>query len=462
MSARHSLLLSAALIGACLTTTAFAGRHAPAAQGTGLIWRGDDVTARSVVNQVAPAWERAGHGHVQLQPFNTASGIDAVASGQADVAGSARAADGSAEDANLIFTPVAWDALVMITNASNPVRGLTLKQVHDIYYGRIHNWSEVGGRDAPIDVYAVASPGDGVEFSLRQLLFGRGNQPVAAPRLYVNTHKLEDGVALNPNGLGAATLSDIRGNSRLKALAINGVTPSVANLADGSYVLYSPLYLVTNPRGPKAAQAQAFVDFAQTAPARAALRQRAVLPFQDGRALASMDGARRSRILAEVGARASRIAPAATPISAPGATYAARVAIAPTSPDTQAARRALERRRAKDQVAAAAPADEQTRLSGVSGSVAGMSVSNLAHASGAATTVNSPQTSGTNFTRVTADADTAAGHTDHGGKTYRVARGDTLTSIARKHDIDVARLRDWNHLSGNRVRPGQWLRLSHD
>jgi len=462
MSARHSALLSAALIGACLSTAAFAGSHAHAAHGSGLIWRGDDVTARSVVSEVAPVWERAGHGHVELQPFNTASGIDAVVSGQADVAGSARASDGSAEDANLIFTPVAWDALVMITNASNPVRSLTLKQVHDIYYGRIHNWSEVGGRNAPIDVYAVASPGDGVEFSLRQLLFGRGNQPVAAPRLYVNTRKLEDGVALNPNGLGASTLSDIRGNPKLKALAINGVAPSVANLADGSYVLYSPLYLVTNPHGSKAAEAQAFVDFARTAPAKAALRQHAVLPFQDGSALASMDRSRRSRILAEVGARASHIAPAATPISAPGATYADRVAVAPTSPDTLAARRALERRQAKDQAAAAAPVNEKTRLSGVSGSVAGMSVSSLAHARGAATTVNDPKANGADFSRVTVDADTATRRADRGGKTYRVAKGDTLASIARKHDLDVARLRDWNHLTGNRLRPGQWLRLSRD
>ncbi|MDE2308479.1 MAG: substrate-binding domain-containing protein [Xanthomonadaceae bacterium] len=465
MSARHAALLSAALLGACLATAAFARSHAHAAHGASLIWRGDDVTAHSVVNEVAPVWERAGHGHVQLQPFNTASGIDAVTSGQADVAGSARASDGSAEDANLVFTPVAWDALVMITNASNPVRSLTLKQVHDIYYGKIHNWSEVGGRDAPIDVYAVASPGDGVEFSLRQLLFGRGNQPVAAPRLYVNTRKLEDGVALNPDGLGASTLSDIRGNPKLKALAINGVAPSVANLADGSYVLFSPLYLVTNPRGPKAAEAQAFVDFAQTAPAQAALRRHAVLPFRDGSALASMDRSRRRRILAEVGARASHIAPAATPVSAPGATYADRVAVAPTSPRTLAARQALEQRAAKDR-AAAMPANEKTRLSGVSGSVAGTSVSSLAHASGAATTVNDPKTSGTDFSRVTAGANSAARSADRsadrGGKTYRVAKGDTLASIARAHDLDVARLRDWNHLTGNRLRPGQRLRLSRD
>ena len=130
-----------------------------------------------------------------------------MSNGTADLAGSARPSDGSPQNARLTFTPVAWNGLVIITQASNPISNLTLKQVHDIYYGKIHNWSEVGGRNAPIDVYAVASPGDGIEYSLRSLLFGRGNQPVAAPRLYVNTRKQEEGIALNPNGLGVAMLA---------------------------------------------------------------------------------------------------------------------------------------------------------------------------------------------------------------------------------------------------------------
>lgn len=445
MSVRITRLLSVALIGACLTTTAFARSHprskssAPARSSGSLIWRGDDATADGVVDEVARAWESTGHGHIVMQPFNTASGLDAVSNGSADLAGSARPSDGSAQNANLTFTPIAWDALVIITQASNPIRGLSLKQVHDIYYGKIHNWSEVGGRNAPIDVYAVASPGDGVEYSLRSLLFGRGNQPVAAPRLYVNTRKLEEGIALNPNGMGVATLTGIRGNARLKAIPINGKPATVANVADGSYPLFTPLYLVTNPNSPKAAQAQAFVDFMQTGPGKAALRRHAVLPYQDGSALAAMDDSRRGRILAEVGARISHRAP----ISAPGATYAARVAIAPTSPDTVAARMALERRRTA--------AADNARLSRVSGSVSDSTVSSVAHAHGSATTVNRAR--GEDFRKVRANA----GQTS---STYKVVKGDTLGSIARRHDVEVTELRKWNHLRNDQIRLGQMLLVS--
>jgi phosphate transport system substrate-binding protein len=443
MSARLAQLLSVALIGACLATPASArsshhhARPAVAAKGPTLIWRGDVTTARGVVDDMANAWARSGHGRIELQPFNTASGLDAVRGGTADLAGSARDSDGSAADSRLQFTPVAWDALVMITHPSNPVSSLTLKQVHDIYYGKITNWSQVGGRNEPIDVYAVASPGDGVEYSLRRLLFGRGNQPVAAPRLYVNTAKLEEGIALDTKGLGATTMAGVAGNRKVKMIRIDGTAPTVANVADGSYALYTPLYLVTNPNSPKVAEENAFIAFLGTEPAKAVMRRHGVLPYQDASALASMDEARRARILAEVGARA---VPSAPRIAAPGATYAARAAEEPTSQRTVAARRALAERKSESQAkAVVAAAQEKASLAGVQGS---------------ATTVGAPASHGHDFTKVRSDAAV------HRAGTYTVGKGDTLGSIARKHAVKLEQLRDWNHLKGNTVRLGQVLRVS--
>ncbi len=413
MSFHTTRLLCAALIGACLVSTGTLAAthhrskpHAVVKKSTSsLIWRGDDATASGVVDDVARAWERTGHGRIELQPFNTASGIDAVSNGTADLAGSARASDGSPQNARLTFTPVAWDAVVIITQASNPVRSLSLKQVHDIYYGRIHNWSEVGGRDAPIDVYSVASPRDGVEYSLRSLLFGSGDQPVAAPRLYVNTRKLEEGVALNPNGLGAATLAGISGNPKVKAIPINGISATPAHIADGSYPLFIPLYLVTNPDSPKAAQAKAFVDFMQTEPAKAALRAHGVLPYQDGGMLVALDSSRRDGILTEVGAPRNRIA------LYPNAGKRADASLA--------------------------------------------EVNTLAAAQQRTSTGNASTTSSAD-----ASADDAAAAPPTPSTTYTVISGDTLSSIAKKHAVSIAQLRRWNHLRGNDIQIGQVLRIS--
>ena len=414
MSVRLTRLLPAALIGACLATSAFAKtpttshthKAAPATKGCSLIWRGDVATAQGVVSEVALAWQKAGHGCIGLQPFNTASGLDAIATGAADLAGSARSSDNSAEDANLTFTPVAWDALVIITQAANPVSNLTLKQVHDIYYGKITNWSEVGGNNAPIDLYAVASPGDGVEYSLRELLYGRGDQSVAAPRLYVNTHQLEAGVNLNPNGIGVATLADISNNPHLKAVAINGIAPNATSVGNGSYVLFTPLYIVSNPRNPKAAQVSAFIDFLQTDAAKAAMRVHAVLPYQDGAALAALDSERRTKILAETGEHA-----------------VVRVPVAPSAP---------------------AEASTATR-------VAANSAMNSTIASGQTKDHHDATTQ-------TATMDKAS--KSSAGGTYTVAKGDTLSSIAKTHSVEVSQLREWNNLKSDNIKLGQTLRLS--
>jgi len=315
-----------------------------------LIWRGDVTVARGVVGDVAKAWEKAGNGKIEVQSFNTASGLDALEKGQADLAGTARPATGAAE-AGLTFTPVAWDGVVLITHASNPVTNITMQQLHDIYYGKITNWKELGGKDEGINVYAAASPGDGVEWSLRKLVFGRGNQPVAAPRLYVNQAKLEEGIGLDTRGFGATTLSGAAGNKKLKMISVDGVAPSASTVASGAYPLYTQLYLVTNPSSPKAADAKALVDFVTDGAGKALLRSHSLLPYADGAALVSADAGRRARILASVGAKASASEPLTTAAPA-AAAPAAAVAAAPSRPLTKAEKLAAARAAAKEKAAA--------------------------------------------------------------------------------------------------------------
>ena len=463
MSVRITRLLSVALMSAGLSTVALA------AATQSLTWRGDVVTANGVVRGMAKAWQSSGHGPIEIQQFNTASGLDAVASGAADIAGSARPSSGSAVDSGLTFTPVAWDGLVLITSPSNPVSSLTLQQVHDIYYGKITNWKDVGGNDAPMDVFAVASPGDGVEFSLRKLLFGRGSQPVAAPRLYVNTTQLEASVALDPRAFGVTTLSSVAGNSKIKMIHIDGVAPSASSVASGSYPLFTELYLVTNTSSPNAASAKEFVDFTQSAKGESVLRSHSLVPYQDGSALIAMDSSRRSRILAAVGAHAS-----AEPTA---------VAAAPARAITPASIAAASG-------AAVAARANTPGLGNVSGSVvAAPEPSSLKGVRGDAFTVADATSHGNSFTKVIADAYVSYGKVTvakasakvagksavTAGKkvetkkvastakapanTYRVGAGETLYSIARKHGVDVAQIRSWNHLKDNTVRTGQVLRI---
>jgi phosphate transport system substrate-binding protein len=49
--------------------------------------------------------------------------------------------------------PCAKDGITIFLNESNKVQELTLKQLSDIYTGKIRNWKEVGGNDAEIRMY---------------------------------------------------------------------------------------------------------------------------------------------------------------------------------------------------------------------------------------------------------------------------------------------------------------------
>src|SRR5690348_4931799 len=255
--------------------------HHSESSGPPLVIRGDLATSRGL-DAVAQAYEDAGKGKVEVQPFNTVSGIDATLNGTADIAASARPGfPGRAQEAGLTFTPVAWDALVMITSPDNPVSNITLKQLHDIYWGKITNWSELGGKDEPIDLYTIASPLDGSEYSLRRLLYGRGNAPIVMPRSYINVDTLEQGIALDPKSLGLSSLSRVHDNKKVRVIPVEGVMPTPATVADGSYPLYTAIYLASSPTSPHAAQIAQFMDFLATTDAKKLMREHDLLPYAD-------------------------------------------------------------------------------------------------------------------------------------------------------------------------------------
>ena len=102
--------------------------------GPALIVRGDQVSTEGLVDAVATAFADTGDGHLEVTPFNTVDGIDQTLSGSVDLAASARPPYFKrTQEQGLTFAPVAWDALVLITNVANPVNNITLKQLHDIY-----------------------------------------------------------------------------------------------------------------------------------------------------------------------------------------------------------------------------------------------------------------------------------------------------------------------------------------
>ena len=87
-----------------------------------------------------------------------------------------------------------------------------------------------------------------------------------------------DAIERIPGAIGTSTLALILSEQRpLKALALMGVTPSVAALKSGKYPYYKPLYLVTLPSPSETARA--FIAFARSKQGAKILLDNGYLPL---------------------------------------------------------------------------------------------------------------------------------------------------------------------------------------
>lgn len=354
------LLVSAAL---ALSAICLASPRIATAALDELVWRGDQATGRAIMQDLAKEYAKQKKGKIVLQPFSTVSGLDAVAKGSADLGGSARGKDvRRAEESSINFVPVALDAAVPIAHPGNPVTSLSMRQLYEIYFGRITNWKDLGGDDKPINLYAIAAPLDGIEYSLRELVFNDGAKRVAAPRLYLNTVMLEQAIALDPAGLGLSTLAGVHANKGVKVIGVEGVQPTSATIADGSYPLFITLYLAEREDSPKHEAIGRFISFLDTPEAKDVLRRHQLTPYAEADNVAAHHSNRLAFIQERLSAQGSTATlvsttpaatPVPTPVSAPRATLEAKRSVAPTAESTQQARENLARAEQKKAAAQA-------------------------------------------------------------------------------------------------------------
>ena len=148
------------------------------------------------------------------------------------------------------YTPIAKDAFVFFVHKDNPIDSLTTEQIKGIYSGKITNWKEVGGEDERIAAFQ-RNEGSGSQSMLKRFM---ENTPIMEPpKEMVNDLMagIIEQVADYKSQSGSIGFSfryyveGIIKNPDIKLIAVDGVKPTVANIADGSYPIIAPLYAVT-------------------------------------------------------------------------------------------------------------------------------------------------------------------------------------------------------------------------
>ena len=137
---------------------------------------------------------------------------------------------------------VALDGLPILVHPSNPVKGLTVAQVRDIYTGKIKNWAELGGPNRKI-IKISRDTNSGTYESFNNLVMRK--EKISGDTEYVGSNgAARQRIQSTPAAIGYAGLGFV--DRTVKALEIDGVYPSLITVANGEYPVSRPLFMFTN------------------------------------------------------------------------------------------------------------------------------------------------------------------------------------------------------------------------
>lgn len=264
MRAGYAAASAALLLGTVLTGcggTAKADSSALQASGS--------TTVAPVASDAAEALKAKGLNITVATQGGSAGGISQLGSGQIEIALSSKPISDEDKKAypNTDFVPtqIGADAVgVIITKevADAGVKSLTKAQVQGLFEGTITNWKEVGGPDLQVFVYDK-EPGRGTREVLDKFIYGKGKAP--APPKSANYAivggNLETRNKLESTRGSVAPLSTgfIEGHDQLVAVPLEGIAPTHANVASGTYPMTRPLYMITD--GKAKGTAKQYIDY---------------------------------------------------------------------------------------------------------------------------------------------------------------------------------------------------------
>lgn len=263
-----TLLMALTALAACGNNSAPAATEAPSATEapaepadqtpalSGSVATDGSTSMEKVIGALGEAYEQKTGVTVTYNPTGSGSGIKAVEEGRCDIGLSSRLLKDEEKAAGLAETILAYDGIAIIVNPANPINELSLEEIAKVYTGEITNWSELGGDDAEI-VLIGREAGSGTRDGF-ETITGTADACQYRQEL-TSTGDVITTVAQNPNAVGYASLASVK--DTVKALDVEGVTPSEENVKDGSYLVQRPFVLVTKEGVEFSAAAQDFFNY---------------------------------------------------------------------------------------------------------------------------------------------------------------------------------------------------------
>ncbi|TGM46225.1 phosphate ABC transporter substrate-binding protein [Leptospira vanthielii] len=226
-------------------------------------------TMNSMMRYLGTEYEKVNSNvRVTVEGGGSESGIDRLRKGEIDMAVSSRDLNQAEFDdlrktGNLEKVRLAYDGVALVVNTKNTVSKLNLAQTSDVFSGKIKNWKEVGGVDAPIAIVIRNDKSGTQDYFQNHILkrkdlglneFNQYKTNVFSPdaKIVKDNAEMSKFIQGNPNSIGYMGMGSalVENKDKLKALDYARtnkdpfVSPSVRNVYDRKYRLARELFMV--------------------------------------------------------------------------------------------------------------------------------------------------------------------------------------------------------------------------
>ena len=191
---------------------------------------------------------------VEIDKRGTASGLQAIIDGNAEICMSARQPNAREIDdawqlGDLKSPTQEWvvglDGLVLLVSPDNPVSALSKQQLRDVLGGRIRDWKQLGAAAGPIAVHTLSSA-SGTQEAINRIVLA-GDKSAAGLTRHADQTGVLAAVRRDARSIGIVGLRAPRDGLRALAISTGGRSflPDALNIASEDYPLAQRVYFHT-------------------------------------------------------------------------------------------------------------------------------------------------------------------------------------------------------------------------
>lgn len=240
-----------------------------------------------IYRSFAKAAYRGTGGLMRVRCSRTPHAYEDLIDGRADIIFVFRPSDNQirkAAEKGLSFhiTPIGYDAFVFFVNENNPVRGLTSRQLRDIYGGKLTNWRGLGGDRLTIIPFQRPEE-SGSQSRMLRFMEGHALLPAEDEILFQTMIDIVH-TARYHNYRGAIGYSFLYFVDQMvldkgvRLLEVDGAPPTLATIRDGSYPLREEICAVT--AGTDNPNAKPFIEWMLSPQGQAIIEKVGYIPIR--------------------------------------------------------------------------------------------------------------------------------------------------------------------------------------